>query len=89
MDIDFWVRCLHAKCVVVPVQMYERFDPKGHFNETFRRGPRFIAISIDGEERVAGPDYYFQIEAHSTSESALHLTPEDALKAFEDAKAAV
>jgi len=76
MEIDFWLRCTKAKCVVLPVPTYvpsTRDDYK-------YLGLRYAAVPFDWE--ATGPDYFVSIKQHQSGIAKLYKTPEDAIAGF-------
>ncbi len=78
---DFWIRCVNARCVIVPVPTYSAYGDDGNTHAEQFTGLKFAALPFD--DKAVGPDYYFMIEEGQTGSDRLYATPEDALVACE------
>lgn len=79
--MEFWLRCLKAGCVVVPLRVYSRYNAAGNTSEGDFVGLKFVALPFDGE--AVGPDFYFGIEHHMSGDYPMFDTPEEALAEYE------
>lgn len=78
---DFWLRCVNARCAVVPVSTYSQYDENGNVHQDNSIGIRFAALPCD--EHAVGPDYYVMMESWQSGLNHLYSTPEEAISAYE------
>ena len=78
---DFWVRCVNAQCVVIPVKVYAKYNEKGNLSEADFIGVRFAALPFS--HGATGPEYWFMIDEGQSGEKGLYGTPNEALCAYE------
>ena len=78
---EFWLRCVNARCVIVPVPTYSQYCSDGNTGPEYFTGIRYAAIRFD--DQAVGPDYHIHIEEGQTGLERLYITPEDALAAHE------
>ena len=82
MDNDsFWLRCVNARCVIVPVPTYSQYGEDGNTHQEHFVGIRYAVLPFD--DQAVGPDYYIMIEDGQTGADRLYGTPDEALAARE------
>ena len=82
---DFWLRCVSARCVIVPVPTYSQYGSDGNTHQEHFLGVRYAALPFD--DQAVGPDFYIYIEEGQTGDARLYGTSEDALLARESSGA--
>ena len=83
-DQEFWLRCVNARCIVVPVPTYSQYGEDGNTHQEHFIGIRYATFAFD--ERAVGPDYWVMIEEGQNGAEHLYSTPDEALAAREARK---
>lgn len=84
-DKTFWLRCVNARCVIVPVPTYSQYGDDGNTHQENFFGIRYAALPFD--DQAVGPDFYIYIEEGQKGDARLYSTPEEALLARESSVA--
>lgn len=86
-DIDyFWIECVKAECVIVPVFLYDGYDAQGDFSPEQLIGLRFVALTNEGTAALENGQAFMMVDDSVSDQADYFLTPREALEAWKNRK---